>query len=466
MRKIIFLLLVLNGSFCFSQQVFKQTAPYAPTTPQASPIVPKDSIHLVADTISITLADAEAIFMKNNYAMLAAKYNVDASYALIRQAKLFNNPNVYFEPSVYNRSFVNPNGSTGKFFPLATGTDRSNNTDQGDFALNMNWSISIAQKRIKNANVAKLNADVAKYQFDNLMRSLLFSLRQDFIDLYFGLKSLQLFDEEIATVRKIVAGFETQFQKGNASLRDITRVRALLLSLQSDRLDLYTALQQSSAKEFTVLLNNPKNVYYKPILNEAEFDAKYNFSSLALADLVDQALLNRPDLKADLTQLASDDANVKLQKAMGVPDISFQPGITRNSNYIQNDPTLGFGMPLPIANRNQGNIQSAKLAVASDQEQVKLDYITVQNDVFASYQKILEIQKLSGSQTSNFVTDFRSLLQGAEDNFGKKNLSLLDFVDMFESYKDYMTQSNSIKDQRYSAYEELNFNVGKDVFKK
>ncbi len=70
------------------------------------------------------------------------------------------------------------------------------------------------------------------------------------------------------------------------------------------------------------------------------------------------------------------------------------------------------------------------------------------------------------SSANDFSSDFRALLKGAQDNFAKKNLSLLDFVDIFESYKASMAQYNSIKEQRYSAFEELNFNVGKDVFKK
>ncbi len=195
---------------------------------------------------------------------------------------------------------------------------------QGEYVIQAQWLVSIARKRVKTAKVAKLQADVAQYQFDDVIRGLLFALRQDFFDLYFGLKSLQLFDEEIASVKNIVAGFEIQYQKGNASLRDITRVRALLLSLQSDRLDLYTSLQKNSSKEFAVLLNNPKNVYYKPVLNEAELDNKYNLNNIALADMVTQALQSRPDLKASFAQLASADANVQLQKAIGVPDLQFQ----------------------------------------------------------------------------------------------------------------------------------------------
>ena len=159
---------------------------------------------------------------------------------------------------------------------------------------------------------------------------------RDFIDLYFGLKSLKLFDEEIVSVKNIVAGFEIQFQKGNVSLRDITRVRALLLSLQSDRLDLYTALQQNSAKEFAILLNNPKNVFYKPILNEADYDSKFNLSNVGLADMINQAMQNRPDLKLAMAQLATADAIVKLQKAVGVPDVQFQYTYDRNGSYLPN----------------------------------------------------------------------------------------------------------------------------------
>ncbi len=446
MRNLTFLLLVFCSLLGFSQ-----------ITQQAS-IVPKDSIRLVTDTISITLADAEAFFMKNNYNVLAQQYGVNAQKALVRQAKLLNNPTVYYENSIYNQY-------SKKYFPTKEGTYGNPNT-QGEILVNAQWLVSIARKRVKAAEVAKHNADVAQFQFDDLIRGLLFALRQDFIDIYFGLKSLQLFDEEIASVKNIVAGFETQYQKGNVSLRDITRVRALLLSLQSDRLDLYTNIQQNSAKEFAVLLNNPKNVYYKPILNEAELDSKYNLSNVPLADMVAQALENRPDLKASLAQMASADAYVKLQKAVGVPDVQFQYTFDRNGSYVPNYSGVGLQLPIAVFNRNQGNIQSSKFLVDAASQQLKQNQVIVQNDVFASYQKILELQKLNGSQTTIFISDFRSLLKGAEDNFAKKNLSLLDFVDMFESYKDYMTQSNSIKDQRYAAFEELNFNVGKDVFKK
>ena len=91
--------------------------------------------------------------------------------------------------------------------------------------------------------------------------------------------------------------------------------------------------------------------------------------------------------------------------------------------------------------------------------------MNVQNDVFSTYQKILETEKINSGLNANFSDDFNSLLKGAQINYEKKNLSLLEFVDLFESYKQSMIQFYNIKAQRYSAFEELIFNVGKDVFK-
>ncbi|MBS1647460.1 MAG: TolC family protein [Bacteroidetes bacterium] len=412
------------------------------------------------DTVSISLNDAEEQFVKNNYALLAAKYNADATRALIRQARLFNNPNVYYEQSVYNKY----KGSGRKWFPTAVG-EAGDMASQGEIVIQANWLFSVAGKRNKTIKVAKANADIAQYQFDDLVRTLLFSLRSDFYQLHYGLKSLALFDGEIKTLQEIVNGFETQYQKGNASLRDITRVRALLFSLQNDRLALATDLRETLS-EFAGLLNNPKPIWYKPILDESQAESSRNSSQLVLSDLLQQAVTNRPDVKAAQAQVTSAEANLKLQQATGVPDVTAQYVYDRNGSYIPNYNGAAISIPIPIFDRNQGNIGSAKLVSSAANQQLQQKQVEVQNDVFASYQKIIETEKINTSLSNKFSTDFNSLLKGAQSNFEKKNLSLLEFVDMFESYKESMTQYNAVKSQLLQAFEELNFNVGKDVFKK
>ena len=433
MRKLLASLLFFTGNIVFSQQA------------------------VVVDTLSVTLADAEEQFLKNNYFLLAQKYNVDASKALVRQARLFNNPNIYYENSIFNKY-------SGKYFPTAEGK-WGDYTTQGEFLIQANWLFSIAGKRNKSVKVAKAQADVAQYQFDDMMRSLVFALRSDFYQLYYGLQSLNLFNEEMTSLTKIVTGFEQQYKNGYISLRDLTRMRALLFSLQSDRLKLYTDLQQTE-KEFSVLLNNSKNAWHKPQLNESEASAKYGTLQIVLSDLLSQAAQNRPDLKAAQASLASAEANLKLQKAMGVPDITAQGVFDRNGSYIPNYSAVALGIPLAVFNRNQGNVASARASVEASKQLLQQKQTIVQNDIFASVQKIIETEKLNNSLSPDFGKDFNTVLTGAQSNYEKKNISLLEFVDLFESYKESVIQLNAIKSQRINAYEELNFSVGKDLFKK
>jgi len=54
-----------------------------------------------ADTLSVSLQDAEKQFLQKNLMLLSAQYNVDANKALIEQAKLWDNPILVTDQNVY-----------------------------------------------------------------------------------------------------------------------------------------------------------------------------------------------------------------------------------------------------------------------------------------------------------------------------------------------------------------------------
>src|SRR6516225_987966 len=52
------------------------------------------SAQTVQDTLRLPLDSAENIFLRQNFQLLAQRYNIDAQKALIIQAKLYPNPNL------------------------------------------------------------------------------------------------------------------------------------------------------------------------------------------------------------------------------------------------------------------------------------------------------------------------------------------------------------------------------------
>ena len=68
------------------------------------------------------------------------------------------------------------------------------------------------------------------------------------------------------------------------------------------------------------------------------------------------------------------------------------------------------------------------------------------------------------SVEGRFTDQFELLNQGVVTSFQKGNISLLEFVDLIETYNESVRQLNRLKADRVNAYEELNYLIGDDLF--
>src|SRR5262249_180070 len=84
-----------------------------------------------AYTISLSLPDAENLFLQKNFSLLASKYEISAADAAIVQAKLYPNPNFYIEQGAYNPE-------TKKTFELGS---------KGETSLSLQQVVLLAGKR-------------------------------------------------------------------------------------------------------------------------------------------------------------------------------------------------------------------------------------------------------------------------------------------------------------------------------
>src|SRR3978361_1985276 len=68
------------------------------------------------DTVLLTFKDAEKIFLQNNLSLLANKYNIDVNKALIKQARLWDNPVLSTDQNVYDGKFFQHNANAGQVY--------------------------------------------------------------------------------------------------------------------------------------------------------------------------------------------------------------------------------------------------------------------------------------------------------------------------------------------------------------
>ena len=59
--------------------------------------------------------------------------------------------------------------------------------------------------------------------------------------------------------------------------------------------------------------------------------------------------------------------------------------------------------------------------------------------------------------------NFEKLIAGVNENFKKRNISLLEFIDYYDSYKETCIQLHEIKKDVFLAMENLNTTIGQTI---
>ncbi|HEY0610365.1 MAG TPA: TolC family protein [Chitinophaga sp.] len=395
----------------------------------------------------ITLQEAEDTFLHRNYQLLAQRFRIDADQALVQQARLWSNPSF---------SATWGFGTTNKIQPFYGGNG-------GETAYSVDQLITLAGKRNKAVQLAKLNASATQSEFFELMRTLRLQLRSNYYQLYFLQETEKVLQEQLSNLQKIVDAYEEADKKGSVAHADVIRLRALLVGLTNDYTDLK---QQELASQLNLqqLLGNDHQ--YAPRV-DTEGLSRYNLNlkGYTLPALIDTALLNRPDLRIAQQQLQQAQMNYSLQKALAVPDLHVGATYDKAGSYAPNFVGLTLGIDLPFWNRNQGNIRSAGSQVKVQEQTLAQGNNVVATDVQQAVQKIsLMDRQYQLLDFKSFNQEYNKLIEEVALNFRKGNISLLQFIDYFNSYSDNVKNTNKLILDRITAYEELNFATGTELF--
>lgn len=397
------------------------------------------------DTLHLTLDSAENMFLHQNLSLLAQHYNIDVQEAMVIQAKLYANPNFTISQGLYN-----PNTKT--VFPIGS---------QGETSAGVSQLVLLAGKRNKQVKIAQAGVRLSEYEFYDLLRTLKFTLHTDFYNIYYLQQSAKTYDEEIRSLQLVADAFDSQKGKGYISEKEAIRIKAELYSLQSEYNDLHEQINDLQSELRLILQVKP--AYIDP-LADTEKIASFNPAAYPLSTLLDSAYTRRSDLLIAKTNTDISTLNYHYQKALAIPDVTLNLAYDQQGSYVKNFTSAGLGIDLPVFNRNQGNIKAAKAMIDLNKATQKSTEATVEEQVFRVVQKTAAADKLYRNIASSFSSDFQRLMHEVLINYQKRNISMLDFLDFYDSYKENTLQLNTIQYHRISAFEELNFITGTNFF--
>jgi cobalt-zinc-cadmium efflux system outer membrane protein len=216
----------------------------------------------------------------------------------------------------------------------------------------------LAGQRNKRISLERTNTERAEFEFYDLLRALRYQARSAFFGLYFTQQSIGVYDAEIRNLRHTVELYQFQFDRGNVPLKELTRLKAFLFSLENERRQLINQVTAYQS-QLRILMSEEGLAYYVPEVDPARLEA-ISTDRLNPDELTRTALEGRYDLKAGETAARFEHQNLVYQKSLSVPDVRLGGVYDRNGSYIANYVGLSVGVDIPLFNRNQGNIKAAR----------------------------------------------------------------------------------------------------------
>ncbi len=351
---------------------------------------------------ALTLRQILDIAQAKNPTLLAARRNLDAVRAQEIQAAVRQNPNI----GLVGSDLTEPNSASN---PYNLSLQVSRLFERGD---KRHW-------RIETARATTTQTDA---QLRDLTRTTLFTVKQAFFQMLIAKQALELDQANLKDFRHEVEIANDRFQAGDLGKLDFERLDLQLGSFEANESQDIVLLRQASVQLQQLMgADSPQagfdiaNDIVPPTISQSE------------SDLIQLAILSRPDYAAAHAAVAAADANLRLTIANGTADPTLETEFDRNGT--ENSVGASINIPIRLFDKNQGNKATARYQADS----VRFAEIAARNqvvsDVTQAYVAYTQAKRVSDRFTQHYLDESRDVLSIAQFAFEHGGIALIDYLD-------------------------------------
>lgn len=341
-------------------------------------------------TGTITLRDAVALALVNNPKLKAFSLDIRAAEARTLQAGLLPNPEIDLGIEEF--------GGTGGLAGF----------DSSQTSIQIGQLIELADKRSKRTHLAALEKDLAELDFKSKRLDVMSDVARAFIDVLTAQEQLSLSKELVDLSEKAYSTVAERVRAGQDSPVEETKAK---IALSNTRIEFERAGKElvSARYQLAAAWGSPNPAFEK--VSGGFYEMSPAPSLEELAGLISQ----NPDMARWPAEKNKRRAALDLEKAKAASDIKLGGGIQYFDEGDDSAFILGLSIPMPLFDRNQGNIQEAMYMLAKTEEQRK----AVETDLRAALAEASTKLSSSFNEITIMKNDILPLASSAFDATGQ-----------------------------------------------
>ena len=383
---------------------------------------------LFSQNAPLTMEQAVQEALANNLELASQRFNVSVAETRAITANLRPNPVLSVSGQTLN----------------VLGATYSVNSPAGPNQLNVHTDFPIERghKREERTAVAKQEKTLAELGVREMMRQVIFSVQSAFVDVQQADENLKLAQENLQRLEGVVTINEARLKSGD--LAKVELERSQVAALQFRAAVQQAQLQVDQAKtQLQFLLGRKQAVPNLAIAGPFRREG----APPAPAEMTRLALDRRPDFLLFQQSQSRSRADLRLQLANGKVDYSVGTEYTHQRAYGVGGSSLGvyFSVPLPVFNRNQGEILRAQREIEQGSARIEAQRAFITNEIDKAYRQYTVAQQLLTSVETGILAKALSVRDTTEYSYRRGEASLVEFLDAQRAFNDAMQTYNDAR---------------------
>ncbi len=309
----------------------------------------------------ITLAQCLDWAAGENPGLKALAWEIRAHDGLIEQGGLPPNPEFGFEAENF------------------LGTGDFQDVEGLEATIQISQLIELGGKRHRRIRAAEAEREEARVAYEQARLDVLYETGAAFLAVLAAQERLRVFEESHTLSRHVHEIIQTLVEAGRDSPVEETRAR---VSMVSSQIELERARRDLNKARLALVKNWGS---HKPVFGRAVGDIHQLPETPDLEELLAKRP-STPEWAASAARIARREANAALEEAQALPDLEVAVGTRYLAEADDGALVMGFSIPLPVWNRNQGAARAARELVRQAEAEQQAEESGWRSDLTVLYE--------------------------------------------------------------------------------
>lgn len=370
----------------------------------------------VASANTLDLHEAIQRTLIYSPAVAVANSGVDIKNAEEYQVGLYPNPQIDVEIEGANTLMSKKKGSK----------------DSREITYSLSQLIELGGKRSLRKQIAAFQSSLAIYDVEIAKLDIYNNVTKAFIEVVAAQENVKLAEEQKRIAQEIYTTTSVKVQSGKISSFQEKKANIALINADLSLQKTYRIFELSK-KKLSALWGS-----CFPEFTQVDYPLFEITSLMDLAVLIAEQNNNLEVLKWNL-QIAMAEKIIESEIAQRIPDVVLTAGYV-DCEVEGSGLLLGFSMPIPVFDRNQGNICRAKKLLNQIYEEKKESMIQMRIDLEESYDQLFNAYKEGLAFKETILSSAKAAFEAAKEEYTRGKIDYLELLDAQRLYFEVQEQ--------------------------